>query len=160
MSTISIGTELAEQYARAWQMLRSAVRELPEEQWRSGEVTSLVPARHACHVVETADFYSAAVPPDQFGWGRRIGGFWDAMPAGKLPPQGQLLEYLDEVARNIDSWLRASSDQDLLSPEELFPWTGRTVLGRALYLLRHIQHHLAEINAELRRRDLPILDWR
>jgi len=160
MSTISIGTQLAEQFGRTWQMLKQAVEELPEAEWRRAEVISLVPARHACHVVEAADFYSAAVPPDQFPWGRRIGGFWDAMSAGKLPAREQVLEYLDEVARNVDSWLRGSSDADLLSPETLFPWTGHSVLSRALYLLRHSQHHVAEINAELRRRALPILDWR
>ena len=93
MSTISIATELAEQYERAWRMFRAAVELFSEDQWRAGAISSLVPARHACHVVETADFYCASVPPDEFKWGSRVGGFWDTAPARNLPSQEHVLEF-------------------------------------------------------------------
>lgn len=160
MSTISIATELAEQYERAWRMFRAAVELFTEEQWRAGAISSLVPARHACHVVETADFYCASVPPDEFKWGSRVGGFWDTAPARNLPSQEHVLEYLDDVEQKVAAWLHGLTDEAMLGPDGMFPWTGRSLLGRAVYLLRHTQHHLAEMNAELRRRGRPVLDWR
>jgi hypothetical protein len=52
------------------------------------------------------------------------------------------------------------SDEDLLAPDPAFPGTGDAILGRALYLLRHHQAHLGEINADFRSRGLPRVEWR
>jgi hypothetical protein len=39
------------------------------------------------------------------------------------------------------------------------PWTGGTRLDRAIYSLRHSQHHLGQINAELRRKGVSRGEW-
>lgn len=41
----------------------------------------------------------------------------------------------------------------------IFPRTGSTVLGRAIYLLRNTQHHLAELSLELTRRGCASPEW-
>ena len=43
---------------------------------------------------------------------------------------------------------------DLAATEELFPFTGKTVLSRVLYNLRHAQHHFADLAMELTHRGL------
>jgi len=158
MGTISIAAELAGQFDRTWRMFRQAVERFPQDQWLAGDVTSLVPARQAYHVVEMADYFTSPAP-DQFAW-CRFGSFWDTSRVQKLPSRQELLAYLEEVQQRVDAWLGGRTDEEMLSPDALFGWTGQSLLGRAVHLLRHTQHHLAEMNAELRRRNLPILDWR
>jgi hypothetical protein len=51
-------------------------------------------------------------------------------------------------------------DTTVLSQEGSFPWTGSVVLGRVLYLLGHYRQNFGELNAELRRRGLPRIEWK
>jgi hypothetical protein len=51
-------------------------------------------------------------------------------------------------------------DAALLQPEKAHPWTGQTRMGKLLCNLRHIQHHLGEVNAELIRRGIEGVGWR
>ena len=51
------------------------------------------------------------------------------------------------------------ADEGLLADEPLYPHAGTKVLGRALYPLRHTQHHLGELHSELRRRDIARPQW-
>ena len=41
----------------------------------------------------------------------------------------------------------------------MHPWTGQTRMDKMLYVLRHSQHHLEEINAELSRRGIKAAIW-
>ena len=85
---------------------------------------------------------------------------WEGAKPEQLPTQEQTLLYLNEVQPKVEDWLKETSDSELLSPDTEYPWTGGSVLSRALYLLRHNQSHLGELNAELRRRELPRAKWR
>ena len=68
-----------------------------------------------------------------------------------------LVAYLDEEWAKAREWIEGS---DLTQPEQLFPYTGKTVLERAVYLLRHTQHHTAEMALELTKRGCRAPDWR
>ncbi len=48
---------------------------------------------------------------------------------------------------------------NLLEPEKLHPWTGQTRMCKMLYVLRHTQHHLGEVTAELSRRGIKAAAW-
>ena len=67
-----------------------------------------------------------------------------------------MLGYLARVNARLETWLAAT---DFLAPETVYPWTGASVLSRAMYLLRHCQHHVAELYLELTRRGLPCPEW-
>jgi len=81
---------------------------------------------------------------------------WEEKDSSKLPGQDKLLTYLDEVEENLARFL---ADADLKATEELFRWTGSTMLSRAVYMLRHTQHHLSEICLELHIRGLQAPEW-
>jgi uncharacterized damage-inducible protein DinB len=156
---MSIGAGLAGQFARAWAVLADTVQGCPAEEWARGEATSLVPARVALHTIETAEFYSREAP-DGSVWGHRFGLDWEAASPEELPSQEAMLAYLGEVRARLDKWLRAASDGDLLAAQDGFPWTGETRLETMIYLLRHTQHHAAQVAAGLRHRGLPMVEWR
>ncbi|HEY1064882.1 MAG TPA: DinB family protein [Pirellulales bacterium] len=154
MSEGKIGAVVARQYDRMWSSLRDAVSQLSDAEWRTSDCEWLAPIRLAYHLVETAEYYRGASPDD----GAEPLD-WDNGPTDALPSQQQLLLYLDRVQASVREWLTTSSDEAFLSPQTVFERTGETLLDRAIYSLRHSQHHLGQINAELRRKGLPRGKW-
>ena len=157
MNDNNISGVVFDQYQRALTMFREAVITFPADEWRKGDTDYLRPAGVAYHVVECMDFYTSDQPPDRFAWGGRFGIDWEDTDSDRLPGQEQLITYLDEVEDNLKEWFRKT---DLLAAETLFPWTGILVLGRAIYNLRNIQHHLSEMSLELTLRGCQSPEWR
>ena len=160
MAKSGVSDTLIDQFGKTWTMWREELGNFPEEQWSTGDVNYLLPGRHAWHVIECCDYYMASVPPSEFQWGIRFGGDWEEATPEQLPARQQILTAMDDVQAKLEAWLSALADQGLQAPETVCHWTGTCILGRALYLLRHNQHHLGEIHAELRRRDLPRAKWK
>jgi hypothetical protein len=84
---------------------------------------------------------------------------WEATPADQLPDRRPVLQHIDKVEKAVADWLDGLCDEGLLSAETGYPWTGTRQLGRALYLLRHTQNHIGEVNSEPRRRGLRRGKW-
>ena len=154
MLATTIGEVMARQYDRVWGSFRDAISKFSDAQWRTSDCDWLTPIRLAYHVVETAEFYSRESPKSA-----KETLNWDEGPVEQLLAQQQLLEYIDRVQPMVREWLMCCDDKTFLSPEIEFPWTGETRLDHAVYSLRHMQHHLGQINAELRRRGLPRGEW-
>jgi len=156
---MTIGEAVAGAFARTWEMYRSAINDIPEEDWRTGDIDYLIPARLVYHVVEAAEFLSGATP-EGFAWGHRFGADWEGATPEQLPTREQALTYLDEVQARVDTWLRGMKDSHFLSPDPEYLWKDSSFLDRALYLLQHNRQHVGELNAELRHRGLPRTKWR
>ena len=146
---------MADQFVRTLTMFREAVKAFPAEEWAKGDTPYQRPAGLALHTVEAIQDYTA-LKPGESGRGRRFGVEWEDRESSRLPAQKALLVYLDEVDKELARFL---TDADLMAPEELFRWTGSSLLSRAAYILRHTQHHLAEMCLELHRRGLAAPQW-
>jgi hypothetical protein len=157
MNSDKIINSLLDQYDRALELFRIIIHLFPEKEWQLGEIDYLRPAGVAYHLVETIEFYCSDKSADEFGWGGRFGCDWEDHDSTRLPTQTQITLYLDDVWLKTRIWV---SLQDVLQPETLFPWTGSIMHSRLLYLLRHIQHHTAEMNLELKRRGYQSPDWK
>ena len=157
--THSISETIIENLSLTWEMYSDAINSIPEEHWRTGDIDYLVPARLMLHAIETIDFYSSK-SPNKYRHGHRFNIDRKTASPEQLPHKDQLHTYLDEVKEKTESWLAGLEDEDFLSHESEFPWTGSTVLGRFLYSLEHCRQHFGELNAELRRRGLPRIKWR
>jgi len=145
---------LADQFIRALTMFREAVKACPAQEWRKGEAACRRPAGLALHLVESMGSYSSLRAGE--GEGGRFDVDWEDKDASKLPSQEDLLSYLDHVEAR---WAGFLAEADLMAPEELFRWTGSTLLSRAAYVLRHTQHHVAEMCLELHTRGLKAPQW-
>ena len=155
MSDVALSAVLIRQFERSWRMVEQAVRIFSAEEWRTGDVDYLTPARATYHVLEAAEFYSGKSSED-FDWGHRFGCDWEGAERQELPNQEEVLAYLADVRRQVAAWL---DEVDLLATDEAFPWPGGTVLDRALYLLRHNHHHVGEMWSEIKRRGYDLPDW-
>ena len=158
-SSVALVSVTTTQFEAVWGMLKQAIHSVPLEQWRTGDVEHLVPARIAYHVLETADYYMS---PDleRFPWGGRFGVDWEKGARDALPGQADIRDYQNEVRARVAAWLAGLGDAGLLLPDAVFRSEGMSHLDRALYVLRHTQHHTGELCAELRRRGLPRPPWR
>jgi hypothetical protein len=156
MSNSDIASVMYDQCQRPLKMFRDAVRAFPAGELKKGEIDYLRPAGVAYHLVETLDFYFSDQPPDKFGWGSRFGVDWEDKDSERLPGQGESISYLDEMEDKFRQWLKKA---DLLAAETVYPWTGSLVLGRVVYVARHLQHHVSEMSLELTRRGFQSPKW-
>jgi hypothetical protein len=66
------------------------------------------------------------------------------------------------MATQVSPWRGIAlkiDDAALLEPEKVHPWAGQTRMGKLLHVLRHSQHHLGEVSAELIRRGIKAAIW-
>jgi len=146
---------LAEQYLRALSMFRIAVNTFPPETWLEGDTLYQRPVGMALHIAQSIDFYSALEPGER-SENPLTQVNWEDRDSSKLPTQEELLTYLDTVEERLARFITKS---DLQVEEKLYPWTGLTILSRALYNLRHTHHHLADMAMELQHRGFKPPDW-
>ena len=152
-----INQELLGQYQSVFYKLREAIQTFTEDEWQRGDSPYQRPAGLAAHLIATIDFYTSGLTADQFPWGKRLGVDWEDPEDSNLPSKTLVLAYLKEMEDRIERWTKR---EDFRAKDELHPYTGGTILGRAVYVLRHSEHHLAELSLELRRRGLLGPEWR
>lgn len=157
MDDKSISQEIKDQFERVFWKLRETVNAFPKEEWKKGESIYQRPAGLAAHWVETVDYYTSGMSAEQFPWEQRLGVNWETMESKTLPSQEAVLAYLDEVEEQAQRWVE---EADFTQAEEVHPYTGKTVLGRAIYLIRHCEAHQGELGLELHRRGLEAPSWR
>ena len=155
----ALGSIITSQYASSWDMLLETVKSFPEDEWQKAEIDYFVPARIAYHAIETVDFYLRD-DLTAFKWGWRFGVDWDRALPTELPNQRDTLAYLHEIRRQAAEWISEGGDKGMLKTDSRFHAEGISHLDRALYVLRHTHHHIGELCAELRRRNLPRPGWR
>ncbi len=146
---------LADQFMRALSMFRIAIDACPQAEWRQGETLYQRPAGLALHIAQSVNNFSMQKPGEQMEDPlNQIQ--WQVRDADKLPAQKELLRFLNEVEKRMANLIATS---DLTAQEELFPWTGFTILSRVVYALRHMTHHLADLIMELKHRGVQPPSW-
>ncbi|MEN8242759.1 MAG: DinB family protein [Chloroflexota bacterium] len=157
MDTGFITTEVVDQFERVFELLRKGVGMFTPGNWREGESSYMRPAGLVYHLLETVDYYTSGKGPDDYPWGHRFNLEWEEKDSEKFPNQEEMLVYLEEMQARVREWLEHA---DPTTVEELHPWTGTTLLGKALYVLRHTQHHTAELGVVLFEKEERDMGWR
>jgi hypothetical protein len=149
-------------YARTWTMLAEMIDNIPDQEWTKGD---MIPARHVVHVIVGANVFVGDIPLDQYdpteflGTEAREGGPWNFTPE-ELWSKKVALTKLAEMRETVEQSLARLDDAALLEPETVHPWTGQTRMGKMIYDLRHMQHHLGANSTELKRRGIvPFKRW-
>jgi hypothetical protein len=146
---------LADQFLRLVWMLREAVGRFDEKDWLQADTDYRRPAGLALHIVQTMDQFSS-LAPGEHAQESLADVNWQDPDVAVFPSQAELLDYLARVESRLARFL---SEADLDQAENQFPWTGSSYLSRALYSLRHSQHHLADMASELQRRGQEPPSW-
>jgi hypothetical protein len=154
-----ITNELIDQYHRMWRTLQEIVEKTPDEQWCSGSDDYLLPARLAYHILFTVDLYTTHLSYEEYKTIRVHRLNWETARPDELPSRAELLSHIEALESRVKDWIEGLSDEGLLKEQVDYQWTGKTALGRSLYVLRHSQNHIGELNAELRRRGIEGGRW-
>ena len=158
-----IAYALARQFEGMWEMIRQAIENIPEDEWTIGEKSDeeWYYSLRIYHMIETAEFYSRDTH-DGMQWGARLGkiNWWDTIShkeAAKMVIKGDMLIYLDDIAKYIRSHLKRVSD-DKLQRKDGFHWFA-SVLEKYHYLIRHNTYHLGELTMKLRALGHDRIKW-
>jgi hypothetical protein len=156
MDTGFITTEVADQFERVFGLLRKGVGLFSPTVWRESDSNYMRPAGLVYHMLETVDFYTSGKTVDDYPWGHRFNVDWEEKDSEKFPTQEAMLVYLEEMEARVRNWLEQA---DPTTIETLHPATGTTWLGKAIYILRHTQHHTAEMGIVLAQKEGKDLGW-
>ncbi len=154
-----ITEDLIEQFKRTWRTLREIVEKTPEAEWKAGSDNYLIPARLTYHILFTADLYATPMSYEEYKPHRTYKLNWETAKPEELPSREMMMVYIGNTEKKVNGWIQELGSEGLLKEQDDYDWTGKTPLGRALYILRHNQNHIGEINAELRRRGLEGGKW-
>ncbi len=153
-----IADSFRRQFDRMWKMLSEAIRKCPETEWKKVAAHPFfVPSRLAYHVIEAVDFYAGS-SPEEFSGGQRLGVRWTTDEPERLPSKDAILDYVSDTRDKMAARLRSLADPDFFGANP-FPGRGENILELMAYTLRHSQHHLGQLNGELKRRGLEPARW-
>lgn len=149
---------LENQFSRMWKLLSEVITKIPEDLWREDFRSLHAPSRLAYHTIETVHFYIGETE-ENFSWGTKFGIPWWKATESELPTNTQINEYAKEMKKNVEAIFAQRSDEKFLEPQEIFCWTGDTLLDRFIYILKHSYYHLGQINQTIKASKNEPTDW-
>lgn len=145
--------QLQQSYLDAIEMLEDGIRKIPDDYWCQGSDDYLVPARIAYHIVVGLEWLVTALPPQEHLKQRRYHLGWLA-PLDEYPDRPAMLAELTLMTDRVKEWFENWE-------QEAANGTAHPLnLKKALYFLRHTQHHLGELSAAARLFGLPRPSWK
>lgn len=140
-------TEFISQYAHSWRVFERLVNDFEAAAWLTTGRKTITPARLSLHLLQAGQYYlkipAASIP---FASGKPFDLNWETTPAAELPSQDDILAGINELKTEMETWL---AEMDFNAENTSFPWAGKTNLGLALFLLRHMLYHLGELSSLL-----------
>ncbi len=155
-----ISKALVNQFTSVWKTLQAAIKKVPDERWHDG-VGQWCYSQTAFHIIETAQFYLGS-DPDEMIWGARAGINWndvDDIKKEVLPKLTKELvnSYLLEIGKLLADTMRIVPDDEFHKIDG-FHWFS-SILEKLIYLLRHTNYHVGELNRALREWGLAPARW-
>jgi len=138
--------ELVNQYSHLWRTYRSICKDFDPEAWKTLGFGLTQADRLALHILQSTIFYIEGKTPLVCSDGSLIETHSSEIGNEDLPDLENILFILNTVEKKTESWIR---NMELEKKNDEFPWTGENALSVVLFLLRHNQYHLGEMNALL-----------
>jgi hypothetical protein len=138
--------EMIHQYDHTWKVFIRLVKDFDADAWLHTGRNAMTPARLSYHVLGSTRFYIEDESDLQFKSGKPFKGDWVDCREEDLPSQADILDAIETISMKTERWL---SELDYAAPNESFPWTGKTQLSVAIFLIRHSLYHLGELSALL-----------
>ncbi len=134
---------LLSQYNHTWKMFYKMVKDFDKESWIKTGCSYIIPARIAYHIIGGVNYYIENEGKVNLLSGKENGWNWENAPVDDLPTQEDILELIHTYKSMTDTWV---SNSDFERANKKFEWTGTNKLSVALFLLRHMEYHIGELN--------------
>jgi hypothetical protein len=152
-------TEILDHYGRQFETLDSLFDRVNDEAWRHEDQRLKGVWQWMTHTLETIEFYMSDKPPGEFGFGHRFDLDWEQPEPANNPSLDEMKQYLDGVRGNAFRVLESMSEEDFTAPETVHEWTGATFGAKMLYLMRHTQQHVGDMNRVLAYHGCESMVW-
>jgi uncharacterized damage-inducible protein DinB len=152
-------SELQDHFERQFRTLDTVYDRANDEAWAYADQRLKGIWQWMAHLLETIEYYLGRYDADGFPWGHRFHVDWEDSQARPIPAPEAMRAYQEDVRAFVAQVLAGMSDADLLTPESTHPWTGGAYLGKLLYVMRHTQQHIGDINRVLRLNGCDTLEW-
>ncbi|MFP4363177.1 MAG: hypothetical protein ACLFR1_04855 [Spirochaetia bacterium] len=134
------------QYKHFWRTFERIVTDFHEDAWGGTGYALTTPVRLGYHIIQSTKYYIDDQVPLVYKSGRSISVLSKDLQQADFPTQDDVLFMIQSLSAKTEKWLQSI---DFSAPNAKYPWTGGSMLSVVLFLLRHSQHHLGEMNALL-----------
>ena len=153
--------DIRRQFELSWDMLDEVMGRCTNAVWRLETPPPYAIGRLAFHTIQSTLRYCRAgcrakVNLDPFNFGGNEG----RVPMEQFPDIAAVLEYSRASRVRVMKWMDTLRQRDLSISDGSFLWTGRTVGERLLYTLKHINHHVGQMNLILRQQGIDAVGWK
>jgi len=126
-------------YTDAFWMLEDGIRKMSDDGWRTGPDDYLVPARIAYHLLKSFEWLTNELPREEFLATRKYKLDWLG-PVEPMPSREEMLAQLPGLQSKVMDWLVEAGQLAASDP------LAQQKTEKALYFLRHTQHHIGEFS--------------
>lgn len=120
-------------------MFRDFLSKIPDEKWYAGSDDYLIPVRVSYHIFMSLEWLTTRLPREEHLKVRRYGLNWLG-PVEVMPSREIMLHDIEWVHELLDGWFAELAECDPSGAES------KKRLEKAIYYLRHIQHHIGELS--------------
>lgn len=131
------------QYNHAWKMFYLMVADFDKDSWTSTGCAYIIPARIAYHIIGGVNYYIENESTEHLPSGKKNDWNWENALVQDLPTQADIRELIHIYKSKTDTWIK---NIDCEGYNAKFGWTGSDKLSVVLFLLRHMEYHIGELN--------------
>ena len=135
--------EFLNQFNHTWKMFYKMVNDFDNESWTGTGCSYIKPARIAWHIIGGVNYYIENETTEKFVSGKKNDWNWENAPDEDLPTKDDILNFIHIYKMKTDKWI---SSMDPEAKNTNFEWTGQTKVSVVLFLLRHMEYHIGELN--------------
>lgn len=138
--------EFANQFDHFWRTFESVLSDFDEQSWSDLGYGRTKPNGLAFHILLSTKYYIQDSTPVILENGETFEADLDQLKPDEWPTKDDIKCITDVLKYKTKDWLL---ELDFDGVNEEFKWTGKTMGSVVLFLLRHSQYHLGEMNSLL-----------
>lgn len=134
---------LVNQYNHAWKMFYLIVSDLDKDSWLKTGCSYIIPARIAYHIIGGVNYYIDNEAKITLLSGKENTWNWENAPTEDLPTKDDIIDLIHVFKAKTDNWINNCAFE---AENQKFGWTGINKISVVLFLLRHMEYHIGELN--------------
>jgi hypothetical protein len=119
------------------------VNDFDSASWTATGCSYITPARIAYHILGGVNYYIENQTTEKLLSGKNNDWNWEHARIEDLPTQEDIIALIHFYKTKTDTWL---DTMDMEAKNTQFDWTGKNKFSVAIFLLRHMEYHIGELN--------------
>jgi hypothetical protein len=152
-------SEIIDHLGRQFDTLDGVFERVDDKAWRLSDQSLKGVWQWMAHTLETIEFYMSEKSSEAFDFGGRFGVDWEDFEAAVVPTVADMQAYCEDVKPTSLDILKGKGEDAFSADETVCPWTGSTYGAKMIYMLRHTQQHIGDMNRVLAVCGCRVMDW-